>query len=106
MPQLRGYRKRPTTLRFGCRRVSGPFTSHIAPLVQASPLHQNLPNQSAAVRNRHGTSGPIVNGEFRVDAQTLIDGRADIRCADGTVFDKSGLSVGSAANRAAANPGA
>src|SRR5688500_2741186 len=67
---------------------------------------QNLANGSAALGDRQGPAGAVRYGHVRVDAQTLEDGGANVGWRNREVLDISGLAVGLAVHRPAADAAA
>src|SRR5207302_780739 len=69
-------------------------------------LRQNLIQRLAAVCDRDGAVAVVVDHHGRVDAQAVIDRRANVTNVHRTVLDVGGVGVGGAVHTAAAHAGA
>src|SRR5437764_538291 len=94
-PRASGRSRRSTWVRF-------------APAVLAVPSwnsRQNFPDRFASLGHRRGSPGAVMNGHFRIDAQAVVDGGADVRGPNWAVLDVGGVSVTGPADRAAPDAG-
>src|SRR5579863_6842448 len=64
---------------------------------------QQTIDRPTAVSNRDWAAGLIVDRHLRIDAEEVIDRRADVADVDRLVLDKRGLGIGSAVDRASLN---
>src|SRR5690242_10344551 len=66
---------------------------------------QNLPQRPPAVCDGDGAPAVVVDGHFRVDAQAVINRRANVADVGRPVLDEGRLRVGGAVDAAAADAG-